>query len=129
MPKRRRPFPAKIRDNGWVEARVAGRLNPKPLGAQQFATDYSILAECQSVIRRIRSPCLILLARLSMEGKMKYRVHQLEVKKDTAQERLESFLNRLEGEILAIVPYVSPTFQLMGATSKVDFLLIVEKSD
>jgi len=64
-----------------------------------------------------------------MEGKMKYRVHQLEVKKDTAQERLESFLNRLEGEILAIVPYVSPTFQLMGATSKVDFLLIVEKSD
>ncbi len=59
---------------------------------------------------------------------MKYRVHQLEVKRNTAQEKLQSFLNQLEGEILAIVPYVSPTFQLMGATSKVDFLLIVEKS-
>lgn len=59
---------------------------------------------------------------------MKYRVHKLEIKKDTAQDKLQSFLNQLEGEILAIVPYVSPTFQLMGATSKIDFLLIVEKS-
>ena len=58
---------------------------------------------------------------------MKYRVHQLEIKKDTAQEKLQTFLNQLEGEVEAIVPYVSPTFQLMGATSKVDFLLIVEK--
>ena len=59
---------------------------------------------------------------------MKYRVHHLEVKRDTAQEKLQSFLNQLEGEVLAIVPYVTPTFQLMGATSKVDFLLIVEKT-
>lgn len=59
---------------------------------------------------------------------MKYRVHQLEVKRDTAQEKLQSFLNQLEGEVLAVVPYVSPVFQPMGATSKVDFLLIVEKS-
>jgi len=58
---------------------------------------------------------------------MKYRVHRLEVRKDTAQEKLEHFLNQLEGEVLAIVPYVSPTFQGMGATSKVVFLLIVEK--
>ena len=60
---------------------------------------------------------------------MKYSVHQLEVKRDTAQEKLLSFLNQLEGEILAIIPYVAPTFQMMGATSEVDFLLIVEKSD
>lgn len=59
---------------------------------------------------------------------MKYRVHRLEVKKDTAQETLEQFLNRLEGEVLSIVPYVIPAFQGMGATSKVDFLLIVEKA-
>ncbi len=58
---------------------------------------------------------------------MNYRVHRLEAKKDTAQEKLERFLNQLDGEVLAIVPYVTPTFQLMGATSKVDFLLIVEK--
>ena len=58
---------------------------------------------------------------------MKYRVHQLEVKKESAQEKLENFLNQLEGEVLSIVPYVTPTFQGMGATAKVDFLLIVEK--
>ena len=57
---------------------------------------------------------------------MKYRVHRLEVKQDTAQEKLELFLNSLNGEVLSIVPYVSPTFQGMGATSKVLFLLIVE---
>jgi hypothetical protein len=59
---------------------------------------------------------------------MKYRVHHLEVKKDTAQEKLERFLNQLEGEVLAIVPYVTPTFLPMGATSKVNFFLIVEKN-
>jgi rhamnose utilization protein RhaD (predicted bifunctional aldolase and dehydrogenase) len=58
---------------------------------------------------------------------MRYRVHRLEVKEDTAQEKLEHFLNQLQGEVLTIVPYVSPTFQGMGATSKVIFLLIVEK--
>jgi rhamnose utilization protein RhaD (predicted bifunctional aldolase and dehydrogenase) len=62
-----------------------------------------------------------------MEDKMKYQVHHLEVKRDTAQERLQNFLNQLKGEVLAVVPYISPTFQLMGATSKVDYLLIVEK--
>jgi len=63
----------------------------------------------------------------NQEHIMKYRVHHLEVKKETAQEKLEHFLNRLEGEVLSIVPYVSPKFQFMGATSEVDFLLIVEK--
>jgi len=58
---------------------------------------------------------------------MKYRVHRLGVGKNTVQEKLEHFLNQLEGEVLAVVPYVTPTFQGMGATSKVDFLLIVEK--
>ena len=58
---------------------------------------------------------------------MKYRVHHLQVKKDTAQEKLERFLNQLEGQVLAIVPYITPTFQGMGATAKVDFLLIVEQ--
>ena len=58
---------------------------------------------------------------------MNYRVHRLEVKKDTAKEILEQFINQLEGEVLSVVPYVTPTFQGMGATAKVDFLLIVEK--
>jgi len=59
---------------------------------------------------------------------MKYRVHRLEVKADTAQEKLEGFLNKLEGEAVSIVPYVTPKFQGMGATAKTIFLLIVEKT-
>jgi hypothetical protein len=62
------------------------------------------------------------------EAEVNYRVHRLEVKEDTAQDTLERFLNQLEGEVLAIVPYVTPKFKPMGATSKVSFLLIVEKA-
>ena len=58
---------------------------------------------------------------------MKYRVHRIEVKSDNMQEKLELFLNNLEGEVVAIIPNVKPTFQLMGATAKINFLLIVEK--
>ena len=58
---------------------------------------------------------------------MKYRVHQISVKKDTVQEQLERFINQLEGEVISVVPFVAPTFQGMGATAKVDFLLIIEK--
>jgi hypothetical protein len=68
--------------------------------------------------------------RSHLEGRgegMKYRVHRLEVTARTAQEKLEAFLNQLEGEVVAIVPYVRPTFQLMGATSRVAFLLVVER--
>ncbi len=58
---------------------------------------------------------------------MKYQVHRLEVQRDTVQDTLQKFLNSLKGEVVEIVPYVRPTFQLMGATSKVAFLLIVER--
>ena len=43
------------------------------------------------------------------------------------QDKLEQFINRLNGEVLAVIPNVKPTFKHMGATAKVDFLLIVEK--
>jgi hypothetical protein len=58
---------------------------------------------------------------------MNYRVHRIDVNSDTMQEKLEQFLNRMQGEVISVVPNIRPTFQLMGATSKVDFLLIVEK--
>ena len=61
------------------------------------------------------------------EKGMKYRVHRLKVEKNTVQEELEQFLNQLQGKVLAVLPYVTPTFQGMGATAKVDFLLIVEQ--
>jgi len=58
---------------------------------------------------------------------MKYRVHRIDVNRDNMQEKLELFVNTLNGEIVSIIPDVKPTFHLMGATSKIDFLLAVEK--
>ena len=58
---------------------------------------------------------------------MKYKVHRLDVKRSTMQEQLEQFLNRLNGEVVSVLPNVKPTFLPMGATAKVDFLLIIER--
>jgi hypothetical protein len=58
---------------------------------------------------------------------MRYKVHRFDLKMETDKDKLEAFLNSLEGELVAIVPNVSPTFQGMGATAKVDYLFIVEK--
>lgn len=59
---------------------------------------------------------------------MQYKVHRLKVNRDNIQEKLEQFLNNLNGEVISVVPNVRPTFQLMGATAKIDFLLIIEKT-
>jgi hypothetical protein len=59
---------------------------------------------------------------------MKYRVHQLQIKMNEDQAKLEQFLNSLGGEVVSIIPNVKPTFLWMGATAKVDFLFIVEKT-
>jgi len=58
---------------------------------------------------------------------MAYRVHRLEIRLNKEQDKLEQFLNNLKGEVVSIVANVRPTFQGMGATAKVDFLLIIEK--
>ena len=58
---------------------------------------------------------------------MEYDVHRLDIKMNKEQDKLKKFLNSLKGEVISIIPNVKPTFQGMGATAKVDFLLIVEK--
>ena len=58
---------------------------------------------------------------------MKYRVHRIEVNRENMQEKLEQFLDILDGEVVSIIPNVRPTFQLMGATAKIDYILVVEK--
>lgn len=59
---------------------------------------------------------------------MKYKVHRIDVKSDNMQERLERFVNRLNGEIISVIPNVKPTFLGMGGTATIDFLLIVENT-
>ena len=56
---------------------------------------------------------------------MQYRVHRLNLKMTEDQGKLESFLNGLRGEVVAIIPNVAPVPFTWHA--KVDFLLIVEK--
>lgn len=56
---------------------------------------------------------------------MKYRVHRLEVTNETMQEKLEQFLNNLEGDVVSIIPNVTRYVMLYGA--KITFLLITEK--
>jgi hypothetical protein len=58
---------------------------------------------------------------------MKYRVHRLEVQSDNMQEKLEQFLNKLDGEVISVIPNVQPTLFILGGAAKVTFLLVVEK--
>jgi len=57
-----------------------------------------------------------------------YKVHRFDLKMESDKDRLEEFLNTLQGEIVSIIPNVKPTFQLMGATARVNFLYIVVKT-
>lgn len=58
---------------------------------------------------------------------MKYRVHRLQIKMKEDQAQLEQFLNNLEGEVVSIIPNVTPTLFILGGAARIDFLLIVEK--
>ena len=58
---------------------------------------------------------------------MKYEIHRFDINMEKDQDKLKQFLNNLEGEVVSIIPNVKPTFKPMGATAKVDFLLIIEK--
>ena len=53
---------------------------------------------------------------------MKYRVHRFDIRMTKDQHKLEQFLNDLEGDIVSIIPNVTPV-----PSTYVDFLLIVEK--
>ncbi len=53
---------------------------------------------------------------------MRYRVHQFNLSMTRDQMKLQQYLNDLEGEVIAIIPNVTP----IPATF-VDFVLIVEK--
>ena len=55
----------------------------------------------------------------------KYRVHRFDLKMTSDQAKLEQFLNSLDGDVIAIIPNVTVTAFIL--TSRVDFLLIVEK--
>lgn len=53
---------------------------------------------------------------------MTYRVHHFPMRMTQDQTKLEQYLNGLEGEVVAIIPNVTPV-----PATYVDFVLIVEK--
>ena len=53
---------------------------------------------------------------------MKYRVHRFSIRMTSDQQKLENFLNSLEGEVVSIIPNVTAV-----PATYVNFLLIVEK--
>jgi len=55
----------------------------------------------------------------------KYKVHKLDIKITTEQDKLERFLNGLEGEVVSIIPNVNTLFLCYGA--KVNSVLIIER--
>lgn len=59
---------------------------------------------------------------------MKYRVHRFDLNMNKDQNKLEHFLNNLDGEIVSIIPSVRPKFTPGGMGANVSFLLIVEKT-
>ena len=46
---------------------------------------------------------------------MKYRVHHIDVDKNTMQDKLEQFLNKLNGEVISVFPNLKPTFTVNGS--------------
>jgi hypothetical protein len=58
---------------------------------------------------------------------MRYDIHRFDIDMQKDQDRLKQFLNNLKGEVVAVIPNIKPTFKPMGATAKIDFLLIIEK--
>lgn len=55
----------------------------------------------------------------------KYRVHCIEVSGANMQEKLEQFINKLDGEVISVIPNVTHYFLMYGA--RVNCFLIVEK--
>ena len=60
---------------------------------------------------------------------MKYRVHVFRISGENDVYELEKFLNSLDGEVISIIPKIKKLSlpQIYGITSRVDYLLIVEK--
>ena len=57
---------------------------------------------------------------------MKYKVHRFEIKMAKDQHNLESFLNSLEGEVVAVIPNVSVWIFWIH---RINFILIIEKTN
>jgi hypothetical protein len=61
--------------------------------------------------------------------KAKYRVHRFDVVMRTDQARFEQFLNSLEGEVISVIPSVSPSWTFGGMGARTHYFWVVEKAN
>ena len=59
--------------------------------------------------------------------KARYRVHRVEIRMKRDQARFEQFLNSLEGEVVSVIPKVSPSWTFGGMGAGVHYLWVIEK--
>ena len=62
---------------------------------------------------------------------MRYKVHRFDIKMEKDLLKLEEFLNGLKGEVVSIIPNNQNLGlpQIMGLARRIDFLLIIEKTE
>ena len=61
--------------------------------------------------------------------KTRYRVHRFDVVMRTDQARFEQFLNGLEGEVISVIPNVSPSWTFGGMGARTYYFWVIEKVD
>lgn len=61
---------------------------------------------------------------------MKYKVYRFDIQMEKDQFRLEEFLNKVEGEIVSIIPNNRniSLMQIYGLSRKIDFIFIIVKT-
>jgi len=59
--------------------------------------------------------------------KARYRVHRVDIRMRSDQDRFERFLNSLEGEVVSIIPNVSPSWTFGGMGARVHYFWVIEK--
>jgi hypothetical protein len=59
--------------------------------------------------------------------KTRYQVHRIDVKMKRDQAKFELFLNSLKGEVVSVIPNVSPSWTFGGMGAGVHHLWVIEK--
>lgn len=59
--------------------------------------------------------------------KARYKVHRFDVVMRTGQARFEQFLNSLEGEVVSVIPSVSPSWTFGGMGARTYYFWVIEK--
>ena len=59
--------------------------------------------------------------------KSRYKVHRVDIRMSRDQDRFEQFLNSLEGEVVSVIPNVSPSWTFEGMGARVHYFWVIEK--